>query len=83
MEYNHKNPSRFTEGEVKAAVGKRATISLTGEIVGSGVSSAGPYVKLKVDESWGFGELVLMQDLDALVLEGEIPHEFTHEEVWR
>ena len=65
MSYDHNNPSRFTLADADAAVGKRATVTLTGTIVKSCQSEAGPYVKFLIDERWGFGRHELGMDLDA------------------
>lgn len=55
--------------DAKAAVGRKATLHLTGTITEAKVSQAGAFVRFKVDGRWGFGELVLGCDLAALELE--------------
>lgn len=54
--------------DATAAVGLSATLALTGTIIDFGESPAGVFVRFKVDERWGFGELVLGCDLAALEL---------------
>lgn len=54
--------------DAKAAVGRKATLHLTGTITEAKVSQAGAFVRFYVDERWGFGELVLSVDLAALEL---------------
>jgi hypothetical protein len=64
--YDHHNGSSFTEQKCTEAVGKRVQLPLTGRIVASGRSENGPFVVFKVDERWGFDDLTLGVDLDAL-----------------
>lgn len=56
--------------DAKAAVGRKATLHLTGTITEAKVSQAGAFVRFHVDERWGFrGDFVLGCDLAALELE--------------
>ena len=66
MIYNHTQPTRFTTTQCADAVGKRATLHLTGTITEQRVSDAGPFVMFDVDERWGLGNVRLGFDLDAL-----------------
>jgi hypothetical protein len=75
--YDSFEPSQRTPEECEAAVGKRATLTLTGAIVESGVTDGvGPWVKFRLDERWGFRtngnhgpSLVIGMDLDAFEVE--------------
>lgn len=64
-EYNAADRTQATHEECEAAIGRRATLSLTGTITEMGSSEAGHWVKFVVDERWGFGELGLIMDLEA------------------
>lgn len=62
---NHREP--ITLGDAKAAVGRRATLPLTGTIINADNSNNyGPYVEFEIDSRWGFGTVVLRLDLNAL-----------------
>lgn len=67
--YDHNNPTRFTKEECEAAVGKKATLPLTGHIIEAGEGDAGPFVRFQIDDRFGFESLVLGLDLDALEVE--------------
>ena len=67
--YDHKNPSALSADACAKAVGKKATLTLTGTIVDWQVSDEGPFVKLQIDERFGFGDFRLGIDLDALLVE--------------
>jgi hypothetical protein len=69
--YDAKNPTAFTLADCEKAVGKRATVALTGTIVEAREGPAGPYVMFQIDGRWGFGNPIgqpykLGIDLDAL-----------------
>ena len=67
MDYDHREPSAFTRDDCERAVGKAASLPLTGEIVAAGQSASGPYVRFHVDERFGFGDhFIVVVDLDAL-----------------
>lgn len=68
-EYDHNKPSALSQQACEDAVGCTATLSLTGRIIEAGSSDAGPYVRFKLDERWGFGDFTLRIDLDALTLD--------------
>lgn len=68
--YNHTEKSKFTAEDCEKAVGKTASLPLTGTIVDSGVSNGGPYVRFEPDERWGLLPGTLMTfDLDAFVVD--------------
>lgn len=54
MTYDARNKSKHDMADCQAAVGKLATLPLTGKIVDAGESSSGAYVKFEVDPRWGF-----------------------------
>jgi hypothetical protein len=63
-------PSKFGLSACEAAVGQRATLTLTGTIVEAGESTAGAFVKFLVDPRWGFGDdFRLVMDLDVFEVE--------------
>jgi hypothetical protein len=68
MSYDATKPSGFSLTEAEDAVGRRATLPLTGQIVEAGESPAGSFVKFALDPEWGFGPKVFTLDLDALLL---------------
>lgn len=71
-DYDARNPTSFSKEECEEAVGKRATLTLTGKVISCEVGHAGPFVKLKVDDRWGFDDYRLGIDLDALILQEEV-----------
>jgi hypothetical protein len=63
--------SKRTLKEAQAAVGRHATLPLTGRIVDAGESSEGVYVKFELDERWGFPHpFSFVMDLDPFELGG-------------
>lgn len=54
MEYDAKNDTRAKPEDCEAAVGKRATLPLTGRIVETRTSNNGCFVMFEIDERWGF-----------------------------
>lgn len=52
--YSADDTSQKTLAECEAAVGRQASLMLTGTIVEAGESSAGAYVKFEPDPRWGF-----------------------------
>lgn len=69
-----------TLADAEAAVGKRAVLHLTGEVVSAGASDAGAYVRFRIDDRWGFGTgQVFVMDLAAFDFDAE-PHHPSHEE---
>lgn len=71
-EYDAANRTQATAADAEAAIGKRAELHLTGTIVSTGVSSAGPYVMFEVDGRWGLGTpdnpFRMGFDLEALIV---------------
>lgn len=67
-EYDASDPSGYTLEECEAAIGRRATLSLTGRIIAAGQSSTGPYVKFELDPRWGFRSGPFVMDLDPFDL---------------
>lgn len=74
--YNAANRTRHTLAECQNVVGQRATLTLTGTIVAALEHNAGAFVKLEVDERWGFAPGTRFgMDLEAFdVLEDGEPH---------
>lgn len=66
MNYDHRDPSKFSLADCKEAVGGRAALEMGGEIIDAGESGAGAYVKFKVDENYGLAQDVYVVDLDML-----------------
>ena len=76
MSYDHRKPTRFSSQECHAAVGKRAVLPLTGRIVDAHATPIGTCVIFQLDERWGFEDMKLGLDLDALVVVPDgAPHE--------
>lgn len=75
--YDAAKRSNVTLDEAQAAVGQRASLTLTGVIVDAGTSAAGVFVRFALDRRWGFreGECFVM-DLDPFALEAECDHDF-------
>jgi hypothetical protein len=70
VEYEARRRTTRTLAECEAAVGKRASITLTGRIVEAGESSCGGFVKFELDERWGFlPGYRLVMDLDPFEVE--------------
>jgi hypothetical protein len=69
--YDAAKRSEKTSAECQAAVGKRATLTLTGTIVDTGEAGAGNWVKFEIDERWGFGDRALVMDLDPFEIQEE------------
>lgn len=65
-EYHHSQRTRFTADEVKASVGKRATLTLKGTIVGWREHENGAFVMFQIDERFGFGVQLFGLDLELL-----------------
>lgn len=65
-DYDAANPTLYTLAECEAAVGRRATLVLTGQIVEARVGDEGPFVMFAPDERFGFGQFRLGIDLEAL-----------------
>jgi hypothetical protein len=68
-EYNHINITKHTSEEREAAIGKRAIVRLTGQIVAARDSGSGGYVVFRVDERWGLGPFSLAMDLECFDIE--------------
>jgi hypothetical protein len=66
--YDHRDASAFTREDCYAAIGRQATMTLTGRVVDAGESTSGPFVRFEVDEHLGFGPVALVVDLDLLTL---------------
>lgn len=66
--YDHTQPTKFTFDQCQEAVGKTFTVTLTGTITEARESIEGPFVFIKFDERFGFGEQRLGVDLDLLDL---------------
>lgn len=59
-----------SRAECEAAVGRRATLTLTGTIIEARESEAGPHVVFEIDSRWGFAQRRFVMDLDPLELNG-------------
>ncbi len=64
--YDAANAYETSLAETEEALGRRAILHLTGEITDHGASASGRYVKFEVDDRWGFREMSLTLDLEAL-----------------
>lgn len=72
--YHHSHRTGFTAEDVQAAVGKSATLTLEGAIVGWDENENGAYVLFEIDERFGFGPQRFGLDLELLkVSEDSIP----------
>lgn len=69
MTYDARNRTARTSEECKAAVGRRATLTLTGTIIEAREHEAGPHVVFEIDERWGLMQSRFVMDLDPLELE--------------
>jgi hypothetical protein len=70
--YDAKNLSQVKLPEAKAVVGKRGSLTLTGEFTEAGISTNGVFVKFKLDERWGFPpNFEMVMDLDPFEVEEE------------
>lgn len=69
-EYDAARKSSVTLPEAQAAIGRRATLTLTGEIIDAGQSEAGTFVKFRLDPRWGFApQDTFVMDFDPFILE--------------
>ena len=66
--YDHTQPTKHTAQECEAAVGKTATLVLTGKIVEARESDSGPFVMFAPDDRFGL-DTRLGFDLDALAVD--------------
>jgi hypothetical protein len=69
LQYDAKNTSPYTLEENQKVVGKKASLTITGEIVDAGESEAGSYIKFKVDERWGFPFMEIVMDRDPFQIQ--------------
>lgn len=67
--YDAKQETKKTLADCEAAVGKRASITLTGTITEAGESSNGAFVRFEIDKRWGFPQTRLVMDLDPFEVE--------------
>ena len=69
--YHHTDKSKFTREDCENSVGKKASFTFTGEIIDAGESTAGPWVRFKIDERFGFSPSILRMDMDLLHFKDE------------
>lgn len=74
--YHHSQRTRFSLEDAAKMVGKRASLTLEGTIIGARDMAAGAAVVFEVDERFGFDNLRLGGDLELLDIEDvDLPKE--------
>jgi hypothetical protein len=62
--YHHSQRTRFTAAEAERTIGKRASLTLEGEIVEVRDTPVGACVIFEIDERFGFGPIKMGGDLE-------------------